>query len=152
MINTLFLLINPHAYQLSCKLLNKIQCKHAFAQAIHVIHPLKMLGTTFIFNCQIEAHFDKDEWPQGWTPLVCLGCAEGRILELDLPHARMKFKPSTVVWIRGGILCHCILNFTGQRISLAYFLHKGVWEEFDMLLPEVLPYTPVDNVATLHLV
>jgi hypothetical protein len=132
MINTMYELIDKPAFDASCRLHKAIQEKHPFASALHAIHELKLLGIAFIFNRQTRRHHDKDEWPWGWTPLICLGECTGGTVGLDLPHAHLKFKPGTVIWIRGGLSPHHIRTFTGQRISLAFFSHRGVWKEFNM--------------------
>lgn len=71
-----------------------------------------------------------------WTPLVGLGFSTGVKLRLAGVKEIVPFDSGTIIFIRGGEIAHAIEAWSGgQRISIAIFTHRTIWEQFNVPYP-----------------
>ncbi|KAF8594521.1 hypothetical protein BDV93DRAFT_579689, partial [Ceratobasidium sp. AG-I] len=86
-------------------------------------------GKSVIVSRSMPLHFDNKEAPEGWSPLIVMGtCKTGM---LSIPRLKIKFHylPSTLVFIRGRLLDHEVIEWDGEdyRICVAHFTHTTEW-------------------------
>lgn len=67
-------------------------------------------------------------------PLITLGTSTGSNLWLLGIAARMFYEPETIVFIRGWLMEHKVLDFEGQCIVIAHFVQKSVWNYYNIAL------------------
>ncbi|KAJ7702547.1 hypothetical protein B0H16DRAFT_1902473 [Mycena metata] len=92
-------------------------------KAWNSIDELQMEGREFMFNRETQDHRDLHDPQFGWAVLAALG----------------HFQGGDLILLRGRVLKHKILPFTGQqRISVAHFTHQSLWDAFDVTPPQTI--------------
>lgn len=135
-INHILHLINPPLHSASLKLHSDIVEAYDWAKDLFPNDPLLFHGQSIAFNRQTPSHTDS-RGPMGeWTPLVGLGFSSGVKLRLAGVKEIIPFDSGTIIFIRGGEMAHAIEAWSGgQRISIAIFTHKTIWEQFKVQYP-----------------
>ncbi len=127
-INTILEEADPDAFE-AFKRLNEALAKEPYHEAIQKIDPLLWEGRSIIFNRTTSRHIDNRDSRVAWTPLVAFGDFKKGDLRIHTLGSDMYYEPGTVIFLRGGILEHEVLEWEGpQRISIAHFTHKYIWE------------------------
>lgn len=135
-VNAILEFLAPEAFLASVELRSRIRIKYPWAQDLFTNDCLLMHGRSFAFNRQTNTHTDS-RGPLGeWTPLVGLGFSVGVKLRLAGIKEILCFEPGTIIFLRGGEIPHSIEAWTGgQRVSIACFTHKNIWDEFCITYP-----------------
>lgn len=149
-VNAILKYINPPLHQSSLLLRDKIIARYDWAKDLLQSDKILFQGRSIAFNCQTQPHTDR-QGPLGeWTPLIALGFSVGVKLRLAGIKEILPFEPGTIIFIRGGELSHSVEAWAGgQRIAIAVFTHKTIWEQFDVPypwshpFPDLLVATPV---------
>ena len=126
-VNAILEFADPQHYE-NVKALHKELCERSSAyQALSAIDPLLYQGREILFNRISGLHRDTQDPPLAWAILAALGNFVGG--DVYIPHLRlrMRLQPGDIIILRGRVLPHEILMFTGQRISIPHFTHSSVW-------------------------
>lgn len=135
-LNALLKSICPPLYDASLLLRQATIEKYDWAKDLLRDDPLLMHGISIGFNRQTESHTDS-QGPYGeWTPLIAFGFSSGVKLRLAGIKEILHFEPGTIIFVRGGEIAHGIEAWSGgQRIAIACFTHKCIWDEFGITYP-----------------
>jgi hypothetical protein len=135
LVNFLFEEIDPGQFAAHVKLNEELAKRYPAAEAIRSFDPIMPLGRSVIFNRATPLHSDRLDPVQGWAVLVALGDAKKGRLWIPRLNLKIDYEPGTIIFIRGQLLEHEVLMFdNGQCISIAFFTHTAIWEEFDIIL------------------
>lgn len=140
-VNSVLECIAPLVFK-QCKLLKeKIMAKYKWAEDLYRQHDVLMQGQSFAFNRQTQSHTDSRGPCGEWTPLIGLGFSRGAKLRLAGIQEILPFEPGSIIFIRGGEIPHGIEAWQGgQRLSIACFTHRNIWDEFNLEYPWSYPY------------
>lgn len=123
--------------------------KYDWAKDLLRDDPYLMHGRSYNFNRKTNSHTDKNGPFGEWTPMIASGRCRGVKIRLAGVKQIISFEPGTIVFIRGGEIPHAIEGWSGgQRISVACFTHRNIWQEFDMSYPWSFPFP--DTLHVLH--
>jgi hypothetical protein len=123
-------------YEALTKLRKAVHEKYAFAQALDSINPSLMEGMAIMFNRQTCLHADTTDPSKAWVPLMVLGRCKKGYMWIPRLNLRLAYEPGAIVYIRGHILPHEVEVWEGgQRVSVVYFTHQSLWDEFAMSCP-----------------
>lgn len=148
-VNTILKIIAPQLHAQSLLLREAMMNKYDWAQDLLRDDIILMQGRSIAFNRQTQSHTDS-LGPYGeWTPLIGLGFSRGATIRLAGIKEILPFEPGTIIFIRGGETPHAIEAWQGgQRISIACFTHRVVWDEFKMDYPWSNPFPHILHVLT----
>lgn len=146
-VNAILEVICPPVYEASLQLREAIMKKYDWARDLLRDDIILTHGRSIAFNRQTQSHTDR-LGPHGeWTPLIGLGFSRGATIRLAGIKEILPFEPRTIIFIRGGEIPHGIEAWQGgQRISIACFTHRVVWNEFRMTYPWSYPFPDLLHV------
>lgn len=124
-INDILKFLDADIYKAHEKLREKLLASPADC-VLTMSNILLWVGRSFILNRATPLHRDGRDHPANWTLLITLGTSTSGDLWLLGIATRMFYEPGTIVFIRGGLMEHQVLDFKGQRIAIAHFVHKSV--------------------------
>lgn len=140
-VNAILEYIHPQLFQAHCLLRQKIMDKYPWARSLLHNDSLLMHGRSVAFNRRTPSHTDLLGPLGEWTPLIALGFSSGAKIRLAGIDEILLFDPGTIIFIRGGEIPHAIEAWNGgQRISVACFTHRNIWNEFDIAYPWSNPF------------
>lgn len=135
-INTILRFLNPPLYKNSIQLRQSIIEKYDWAKDLLPADPLLMHGRSINFNRQTGSHTDKNGPLGEYTPLIGAGMSKGVKVRLAGIKEILSFEPGTIIFLRGGEIPHAVEAWSGgQRISIACFTHRYIWNEFGIPYP-----------------
>jgi hypothetical protein len=135
-INGVLKAIDPIQYAALVDLNIAIDEKYPHVMALRTIDPLLLEGRAIMFNRQTPEHLDEDDPWNSWAFLLVLGNFKQGHLYIPRLKLRLFYEPGVLVAIRGRILSHEVEAWIGgQRISIAHFMHKSLWDEFGKVCP-----------------
>lgn len=133
--NTILQLIDEPAYDASKELRSRLD-KLPYHRTLTSIDNLLWEGRSIIFNRTTPNHRDRRDMEAAWTPLLTAGEYEGGDLRLEGLGTDLSYGPGSIIFIRGGIMKHEVLDWEGrQRIAVAHFTHKYFWERLGVTYP-----------------
>lgn len=146
-VNAILEFVGVEAFRSCGNLRDAIIQKYDWAKDLLHDDCILMQGRSFALNRQTESHTD-DKGPLGeWTPLIALGFSKGVKIRLAGIKEILCFEPGTIIFLRGGEIPHAIEAWSGgQRISIACFTHRNIWDEFGMVYPWSHPHTQLLHV------
>jgi hypothetical protein len=128
--------IDPEYYKHHLLLQEAVHQKYPHTRALNSIDPLVMEGKAIMWNRQTPLHPDRLDPPQSWAVLLVCGAFQKGYLVIPRLNLRLRYQGGDMVFLRGGILPHEVEAWEGgQRVSLAHFTHKSLWDEFGLCLP-----------------
>lgn len=125
--------IDPIQFHSLTKLQNAGNLKYPHMEALGSVDPLLMEGRAIIFNRQTERHPDVDDDVNAWAALVILGKFTQGFLRIPILNLQVRYNPGDLVWIRGHILEHEVMEWIGgQHICIAHFTHSSFFREMSL--------------------
>jgi hypothetical protein len=136
-VNAALQAIDPTQYQALCNMRRAAHERNPLARSLSTIDPLVMEGRAIMYNRQTPLHLDLQDPFTAWAVLVVLGKFDkGGCMYIPRLKLRIRFLPGDLIIIRGRILPHEIEAWSGgQRISIAHFTHKSLWDVFGLTCP-----------------
>lgn len=132
MVNEAIKLSDPYFYAKAIEVRSKVEKQYPITRAYGINDPLVVEGREILFNRQSGLHTNPHDPPRGFAGLLALGDFVGGDLYLPSLRVRLRLEPGDLALIRGRILPHSILSWTGQRISMPHFTHSSVWRDVEM--------------------
>jgi hypothetical protein len=137
-VNAVLEFADPQHYE-DLKAVHKELCERSPAyKALNTIDPLLYPCREILFNRLSGLHRDSQDPHLAWAVLAALGNFVGG--DVYIPHLRLQIRlqPGDIVIVRGRVVPHQILMFTGQRISIPHFTHSSIWRMLGKLSVFVL--------------
>jgi hypothetical protein len=135
-VNAILRYLDPAQHSALAQLRDAVHQKYAFAKALDSIDPCLMEGQAIMWNRQTLLHIDRTDPVRAWVPLLTLGKFRKGHLWVPRLNLRLSYEPGTFVVLRGHILPHEVEAWEGgQRVSMVWFTHQSVWDEFGMTCP-----------------
>jgi hypothetical protein len=136
-VNALLKGIDLPQYQALKHLRSLCEKDHPFMKGMAATDPLLMEGRAIMFNRQTPAHADQQDPLTAWATMVTFGkFRTGGELCIPRLNLEIQYKPRDVVILRGRILPHEVKPWgQGQRISIAHFTHKALWNSYGLECP-----------------
>lgn len=132
-INEVLRFLDPASHKSHTALHEKLIATYAHAKSWAAINPLLFQGQSVIFNWQTPNHVDCRDPIFAWMLLFNTGLFKGGHLRIHRLGLRMWFGLGACVFLHGALCPHEIKPFDGgQRILIAHFCHRSVWEEMEV--------------------
>lgn len=128
--------IDQHHFRCHERLQKRVHDEYPHARAINAVDPLMMEGRAIMWNRQTPLHPDRLDPAQSWAVLLVSGPFKGGHLYIPRLKLRLRYRAGDMIFLRGGILPHEVEAWEGgQRVSIAHFTHKSLWDQFGLVLP-----------------
>jgi hypothetical protein len=135
-INFILKYLDPKQYRALSQLRDAVNKKYAFTKALDAIDPLLMEGRAIMWNRQTPLHPDSADPVTAWVGMQVLGRFRKGCLWIPRLQLRLLYEPGAIIFLRGHILPHEVEAWEGgQRVSIVFFTHQSLWDEFGMSCP-----------------
>ncbi|EJD34029.1 hypothetical protein AURDEDRAFT_76528, partial [Auricularia subglabra TFB-10046 SS5] len=120
--------LDAPAYHILHEARSRLVEQNAAYAAVASLDPTYLHGRSISYNRATRNHEDARDPPEAWTPILVVGkFKRGGTLIIKKLGMRMSYMPGTLIFIRGAVLPHEVdFFYSGQRISIAHFVHKAV--------------------------
>ena len=139
LLNAIGMLICPEQYTIGNEAIHKLKTENILMNSHENVQlwPSFFSGIEVISNRKTPLHRDAQASPSVYDFLVSAGTYTQSWLDVPDVHAKIEYKPCTVVAITGKILRHGVASWEGgERICLAHFIRDNIHNRLQLPRPD----------------